>query len=573
MMISFRSLLMLGAALCVDTAFASAQDVLYPPDPILPFAALVTDAQGAPLTQVDLNVSFLLYNQPTGGNPLWTDAKTVDVVDGFLGTTIDGAALQSLFEGNTQLYLGVKLGQDSEMVPRIQLGASGFALRAASATNATGHISPASVSVGGAVVIDQTGSWVGSPTGLTGPMGPAGPAGPAGADGAQGPEGPQGPDGPIGPPGLTGPVGPIGPVGPGGFVVPIYQNHTMSQDLFHLGNFGTGSAAHFNGDLTMGGEESKMANLILSDNYENDGQAGVLMRNGSAKRILLDAESLYGGALIRMFEKSGLETISLSSAGFFTAGPEIELLGPDGQDSRVRIFAGETPTTGAKMTLYNASEKATVIFDAEANLGAGRLDLADAAGVVRIKFLANHYNDPGGAGGGWFSVLNADNTQTIVFDGDDNGTGKGRITCDVLEIKGGADLVEGFDAGDEQPEPGTVMAIDPEHEGRLTVAAEAYDTRVAGIVSGAGGVSAGLMLGQSGALEGETPVALTGRVYVKCSAENGAIRPGDLLTSAALRGHAMRATDTTRRSGAVIGKAMGSLAEGTGLVLVLVGLQ
>jgi hypothetical protein len=214
-----------------------------------------------------------------------------------------------------------------------------------------------------------------------------------------------------------------------------------------------------------------------------------------------------------------------------------------------------------------------VIFDAEANLGAGRLDLADGAGVVKIKFLANHYNDPGGSGGGWFSVLNDASKQTIVFDGDDNGTGQGRITCDVLEIKGGADLVEGFDAGDEAPEAGTVMAIDPLHGGRLTIAANAYDTRVAGVVSGAGGVAAGLKLGQAGTLEGETPVALTGRVFVKCSAENGAIQPGDLLTSATLRGHAMRATDSTRAFGAVIGKAMGSLDDGTGLVLVLVGLQ
>ena len=83
----------------------------------------------------------------------------------------------------------------------------------------------------------------------------------------------------------------------------------------------------------------------------------------------------------------------------------------------------------------------------------------------------------------------------------------------------------------------------------------------------------GICLGQDGVLDGDTPVAMTGRVYVKCSSENGAIRPGDLLTSAALAGHAMKATDGERSFGSVIGKAMSSLDEETGLVLVLVNLQ
>ena len=90
---------------------------------------------------------------------------------------------------------------------------------------------------------------------------------------------------------------------------------------------------------------------------------------------------------------------------------------------------------------------------------------------------------------------------------------------------------------------------------------------------GAGGVRPGLTMGQDGVLDGDTKVALTGRVYVRCSTENGPIRPGDLLTTASLAGAAMRATDVERSFGAVLGKAMGELSEGEGLVLVLVNLQ
>ena len=86
-------------------------------------------------------------------------------------------------------------------------------------------------------------------------------------------------------------------------------------------------------------------------------------------------------------------------------------------------------------------------------------------------------------------------------------------------------------------------------------------------------VACGVMAHADGVLDGETLLAMTGRVYVKCSAENGAIRPGDRLTTAALAGHAMKATDGDLSDGAVLGKAMTTLGEGTGLVLVLVNLQ
>jgi len=80
-------------------------------------------------------------------------------------------------------------------------------------------------------------------------------------------------------------------------------------------------------------------------------------------------------------------------------------------------------------------------------------------------------------------------------------------------------------------------------------------------------------MGQAGVAAGSTPVALTGRVYVRCSTENGPIAPGDLLTTSSTPGRAMRADDRERCFGAVIGKAMGSLDGDQGLVLVLVNLQ
>ncbi|HSX44532.1 MAG TPA: hypothetical protein VLF39_00255 [Candidatus Saccharimonadales bacterium] len=67
------------------------------------------------------------------------------------------------------------------------------------------------------------------------------------------------------------------------------------------------------------------------------------------------------------------------------------------------------------------------------------------------------------------------------------------------------------------------------------------------------------------------PVALSGRVVVKVTTENGSIQPGDFLTaSATLPGYAMKAT----HAGYVIGQALSSYNEASpGLVMVFVGTQ
>jgi hypothetical protein len=81
-------------------------------------------------------------------------------------------------------------------------------------------------------------------------------------------------------------------------------------------------------------------------------------------------------------------------------------------------------------------------------------------------------------------------------------------------------------------------------------------------------------MGQIGSVaDGAHPVALSGRVYCLVDAGYGAIKPGDLITTSNTPGHGMIATDYDRARAAVIGKAMSSLDEGKGLVLVLVNLQ
>lgn len=144
-------------------------------------------------------------------------------------------------------------------------------------------------------------------------------------------------------------------------------------------------------------------------------------------------------------------------------------------------------------------------------------------------------------------------------------------TTKVLTITGGADLAEPFAiTNNETIEPGAVVIIDEANPGQLKLSEKAYDTRVAGIISGAGGVNPGLTLSQEDQLGKGQNVAPSGRVYAKATAANGAIKPRDLLTTSDVPGHVMKATDRDRAYGSVLGKAMTGLESGEGLVLVLV---
>lgn len=146
-----------------------------------------------------------------------------------------------------------------------------------------------------------------------------------------------------------------------------------------------------------------------------------------------------------------------------------------------------------------------------------------------------------------------------------------KVTGDI-QLTNGEDCAEEFDvSGALEIGPGTVMVIN-EHGG-LQQSARPYDRKVAGVVSGAGGFRPGIVLGKRETSEHRLPIALLGKVYCKVDARLSPIEVGDLLTTSATPGHAMKADDPFRAVGSLIGKALRPLAEGQGLIPILVALQ
>jgi hypothetical protein len=259
-------------------------------------------------------------------------------------------------------------------------------------------------------------------------------------------------------------------------------------------------------------------------------------------------------------------TAVLSNDG---SGPLLKGFGGNGGEDEFRIWNNGT------IELFDGSHDRTVLIEpSESSSGSGNLGaqiaLANGSGTTTLELDGAIYD------GGALYLKNSSGSSTVLIYGDYASTGDGRVVTDELQITGGSDLSEQFDIRGEDVvlAPGPVVSIDPDRPGHLSVSDCAYDNKVAGIISGAGGIKPGMMMGQQGSeADGRHPVALTGRVYCWADATEGPIQPGDLLTTADRPGHAMKVTDHSRANGAILGKAMTALESGTGLVLVLVSLQ
>ncbi len=181
-----------------------------------------------------------------------------------------------------------------------------------------------------------------------------------------------------------------------------------------------------------------------------------------------------------------------------------------------------------------------------------------------------------------FGALSSQTTTTLATQGGNVGIGTttptnklhvaGSITVDGNINAKYQDVAEWVPSSGVVP-AGTVVVIDGNRSNAILPSSAAYDTRIAGVVTD----TPGLLLGEAG--EDKAKVATTGRVKVRATAANGAIRMGDLLVTSDLPGLAMKSVPAKlagfemHRPGTLIGKALEALSEGEGEILVLLSLQ
>ncbi len=101
----------------------------------IPYQGRLADADGNPLTDT-VNMIFRLYGQASGGAPLWeeqwTGSNGVQVSDGLFNVMLGSLdpIPREVITGHNNLFLGITVGTDDEMQPRVQLGSVPFAVQA-----------------------------------------------------------------------------------------------------------------------------------------------------------------------------------------------------------------------------------------------------------------------------------------------------------------------------------------------------------------------------------------------------------------------------------------------------------
>src|SRR3990167_7916450 len=230
----------------------------------------------------------------------------------------------------------------------------------------------------------------------------------------------------------------------------------------------------------------------------------------------------------------------------------------------VMNFQSSSNTTADSKWLFNAPAGATCDFSVLGDTGsAGNMACGASSGSVPTATGSDIIR-----GSGYISVGGTAGSVQAQF-GQNAASGTSTIFAGswVMAWKvSGADLAEMYYTREDSLKPGMVVAIDSTLRAGVKATTQSYEGGVLGVIS----TQPGVVLG-NGADSGQdarsVPLALTGRVPVKVSTENGIVHPGDILTSSSTPGVAMRAT----KAGAIIGQALtGFDGDGVGEVTVFI---
>lgn len=324
------------------------------------------------------------------------------------------------------------------------------------------------------------------------------------------------------------------------------------------------------GSAVLGGNGQDGSISLLSDNgtnaiglvadsstisLRNNGDARITI-NGGAGDIFLGGHGVNGNLVMHPASVSAVVSTAGATLLLDAGNSSISVRSSDAKD-RIRldgalgdIFAGGNGVNG--------------------DLKLFRSNAVDATAKPSIHL-------DGGLGDVWVGG-NGVNGSVVLFPSsavNTNSTVEASINIDGaagdITLKN-ADCAEEFDiASPSVLDAGTVMVLDA--EAALRESTEAYDKKVAGVLSGAGDFRPGIVLDRKGPQENRRPLALMGKVFCKVDADFAPVEVGDLLTTSSTPGHAMKATDPLQAFGAVIGKALRPLKEGKGLIPILVALQ
>ncbi len=95
------------------------------------FQGKLVNSAGLNVADGSYSVVFSLYTVSSGGTNIWQETQNVSTVDGLFRVELGSvSSLSSVNFNNDSLYLGIKVGADAEMTPRVRYTATPYAFQA-----------------------------------------------------------------------------------------------------------------------------------------------------------------------------------------------------------------------------------------------------------------------------------------------------------------------------------------------------------------------------------------------------------------------------------------------------------
>lgn len=101
---------------------------------LINYQGKLTDVLGIPVN-AELEMAFSLYTEAAGGWAIWSESQDVTVTDGVFNVLLGKASPLGTdnISPYPSIYLGVRVGEDPEMMPRQEMASAAYALKAGTA--------------------------------------------------------------------------------------------------------------------------------------------------------------------------------------------------------------------------------------------------------------------------------------------------------------------------------------------------------------------------------------------------------------------------------------------------------
>lgn len=296
--------------------------------------------------------------------------------------------------------------------------------------------------------------------------------------------------------------------------------------------------------------------------------------------------------LIMAAASAGAQWANVTGGIGYSGGNVMIGAGSPGADLDVKdVLAGEVllrvwnaGSGGAKMRFVAADTQEAKYQVTHGGSWTGEIAVKNAPGSFNSNFMAfrvlgaSSSNTEGGlAASTRMTILGNGNvgigTTSPTFTLHVNGTGHFTGALTGANIAATYQDIAEWVPSTSDLEPGTVVVLNTEATNQVMPSSQAYDTRVAGVVSGQPGITLGV------AADNKEQIATYGRVLVNVDATKSPIRVGDLLVTSAVPGVAMKSEPMDiggrqfHQPGTIIGKALQSIESGKGQILVLLSMQ